>query len=885
MARVLRANDNLRRDLSNIVQSGVQKVQETITDTLIDVNSGKIRSDLLPSIAVDHPYVVADIAERNTNEGLGAYNSGDIVKCVAENQTFVYDGSGGWVEMTTPISLAVATDVTLTSPAANQILKYNGTKWVNSSVPSSLATQPDVTLTSLQNNQILRYNSTSTKWVNSNENASLAALTDSLSLSGTEVTGSTLRYNPISGKYDYSKLYHADLLNGGTLTHVELETEISDLQNDVSALDTRLDSAEATITSHASSISTNTSDISSNSASIGALQFSVTGLQTLLTTKGDLIGYSTGLTRVPVGSSGQVLTCIPGNSTGIGWATLSSSGATYFDSAKLTDCTVSNLKHRQMLVNTPKVFTFGSGGVYVSTNLTSRTLISSTPVNVVVCCRCNYGDSAFYLAGSTSGVIYKSSNNGNSWTTLSTNLSSLGCTGIAYSGVSCMNLLMWDSSSNRFILAFIGNSTASVAYSNGADPTLWYAATGTAGDDCYGMSANADFSVIIVTTAANKIYRSTDHAVSFTEVASSAINYGISYSPSLDKFCGCGDNGAYISNTGGSTWSLSQASLGYDVMWLADFEVFITVSGSYVYTSPTGATSSWTQRGTHNLTSNRVANIQLVMGGKYIILGDNSSVSRFSYATTPFASTWTLVSAYDNLFMLDYHAYQNTQLSLDYMSDFAASSTVATNDIVIRGSSGYTTATGLTAKGSLLTRNSTDYIAFPVSTDGYQLVCDSGTTYGLRWAAPAASYVSPTVYTTKNTVTGAPITVSTDTKLYEITVGSAGKYMVSTYVRILTNSGITYAKLWFMQNSGGTFIRTGTAFAPNDASDEDFILQQLSSAVTDSTFISHTSFVTTTANSAKIAVYGGVYTGSWVCQDRSADNTNFSGFIQCTGPF
>jgi hypothetical protein len=55
-------------------------------------------------------------------------------------------------------TLATLTDVTLTSPANNQILKYNGTKWVNGQ--DALARLSDVALTSPTLNQVLSYNGT-----------------------------------------------------------------------------------------------------------------------------------------------------------------------------------------------------------------------------------------------------------------------------------------------------------------------------------------------------------------------------------------------------------------------------------------------------------------------------------------------------------------------------------------------------------------------------------------------------------------------------------------------------------------------------------------------------------------------------------------------------
>lgn len=65
-------------------------------------------------------------------------------------------------------------DVSITSPATGQVLKYDTDKWVNGTAPAStLNDLTDVTITSPANTQVLQYNSATTQWVN----ATLAAIT------------------------------------------------------------------------------------------------------------------------------------------------------------------------------------------------------------------------------------------------------------------------------------------------------------------------------------------------------------------------------------------------------------------------------------------------------------------------------------------------------------------------------------------------------------------------------------------------------------------------------------------------------------------------------------------------------------------------------------
>lgn len=879
MARVLQSNITLRPDLSNLSTIGLTRISDQATNTLIDPITNKLRSEYTPDIAIDRTYSVADITARDDLITSVPLHQGDIVKVASNNITYVFDGSG-WLTITAPQSLSTLSDTSIVSPSNNQVLTYStsDSKWKNQTLPSqSLAGLVDVALTSVQTDQLLRYDGID--WVNSTENKLLSNLTDSLTLNGTEQQGSTLRYNAIATKYDYSKLYHSDLLSAGTKSHDQLETDITGLSSDVATLTGGVSSLNTDVSDLDTRLTTAESTVSTNSTNIGTLQFVTSALQNVLTTKGDLWTHNgSAYARLPVGSTGKVLTADPATSTGLNWTTPSSGGTSYFATTKLTDATTSSIQHRQLLVNNPKCFSFGSGGCYSTTTLSSRTLISPSPTNIVACAYCPITDSPFYLATSTTGQCYKSSNNGYSWSSVSTNLSSLTMTGVAYIGVSSVNLLIWDTTSNRFVLGYIG-STSNVAYSNGSDPTSWTASTGQP-DDTYGLSANSDFSIILVTTSSNKIYKSTDHAVSFSQVSTTS-NYGITYSPTLNIFVATGDGGCYVSNTSATTWTSTFATGGYDVLWIEKFQVFVTVSGSYAYTSADGTT--WTQRGAHNLTSNRCAYIQFVMG-KYVILQDNNTANKFSYSTDPTSSnSWTLVSSFDQYFILDWHGYQNKQLDTSYLSDWNPLPSVATNNLVVKGSSGYTTATGLSTKGDILVFDNAGYNALPASTNGKVLSCNSGTTYGLQWIDPPAPS-APTTYLTKKTTTNATINVTSDTKIYELTVGAAGSYMINWYIRIWTNTGVSYARVWCTQDSSGSHSRTGTPFVQGDGDNDDFFTFNLSSAVTDSTYHCYSCIVTTSVASAKIAVWGGVYSGSWQAVNRTSDNTNYSGHFQATGP-
>lgn len=60
---------------------------------------------------------------------------------------------------------------------------------------------------------------------------------------------------------------------------------------------------------------------------------------TVVTTKGDLLGYSTTAARLPVGTNGQILTADSAETTGLKWATPTSGGMTLLSTTSLSGAT------------------------------------------------------------------------------------------------------------------------------------------------------------------------------------------------------------------------------------------------------------------------------------------------------------------------------------------------------------------------------------------------------------------------------------------------------------------------------------------------------------------------------------------------------------------
>ena len=71
--------------------------------------------------------------------------------------------------MVIPTDLDSLTDVTISAPASNELLKYNGSQWVNSSdylSMRSLNDLGDVNISGVSDAQLLTYQNISSQWVN-----------------------------------------------------------------------------------------------------------------------------------------------------------------------------------------------------------------------------------------------------------------------------------------------------------------------------------------------------------------------------------------------------------------------------------------------------------------------------------------------------------------------------------------------------------------------------------------------------------------------------------------------------------------------------------------------------------------------------------------------
>lgn len=98
-------------------------------------------------------------------------------------------GGTGVVTISASMNLDALTDVQISSPAAEQVLKYDGVKWVNATTPTPVAALNDLTdvvITTPATNQILQYNGT--QWTNTTFNLEQSILDFDLGVIGANIT-------------------------------------------------------------------------------------------------------------------------------------------------------------------------------------------------------------------------------------------------------------------------------------------------------------------------------------------------------------------------------------------------------------------------------------------------------------------------------------------------------------------------------------------------------------------------------------------------------------------------------------------------------------------------------------------------------------------------
>jgi hypothetical protein len=171
----------------------------TTTTFNIEVTDAWLTTQIQNEIAVTDINDLADVDTTNLtgssgqiliwNQGTGKWERGsaqlNLVQLLdvddtglANNMVMYYDaGSTSFkFKLSAAASIATLSDVTLTTLASGQILKYNGTAWVN--VNNYLSLMGDVNVTGLASGQALKWDSGTSKWIVYSPVDTFAGLTD-----------------------------------------------------------------------------------------------------------------------------------------------------------------------------------------------------------------------------------------------------------------------------------------------------------------------------------------------------------------------------------------------------------------------------------------------------------------------------------------------------------------------------------------------------------------------------------------------------------------------------------------------------------------------------------------------------------------------------------
>lgn len=160
--------------------------------------------------------------------------------------------------------------------------------------------------------------------------------------------------------------------------------------------------------------------------------------------------------------------------------------------------------------------------------------------------------SSTVYAGAASGGIWKSTNNGNTWTSITSNLPSLGVSAIVVHPTN--SAIMWVGTGDRDA----GDAPGYGVYYTTNGGVTWVARnSGMTDRTVYEILMHPTNSNILIASTNSRIYRTTDGGVTWTQVYSAGENFkDIAFKPGDPNYVYAGSNSNFFRSTdNGLTWT------------------------------------------------------------------------------------------------------------------------------------------------------------------------------------------------------------------------------------------------------------------------------------------------------------------------------------------
>lgn len=182
----------------------IGNVTGTVTGNVTGDLTGNVTGNVLGQVSDISNHFLRDLADVGSNiPGSGnvlSWNGtawvptdlgSSVSQIVAGTNVSISPGGGtGVVTINASMNLDALTDVQVTAPSNDQVLKYDGTRWINAASPptvSNLDDLTDVAVTAPAADQVLKYNGST--WVNAASPAGLPSILDfDLGVIGANIT-------------------------------------------------------------------------------------------------------------------------------------------------------------------------------------------------------------------------------------------------------------------------------------------------------------------------------------------------------------------------------------------------------------------------------------------------------------------------------------------------------------------------------------------------------------------------------------------------------------------------------------------------------------------------------------------------------------------------